>query len=108
MFSIDWNSIPKKYKYIASDANGKVYAYTDNPKLGESIWKDTNGQMIPLTNVSYPYSSWKTSLRERPVIPMSNEDLFKYFDTDPHTVSQEMTRRIFHKLFLENPTIQVN
>ena len=52
------------YKYIAQDAGGQWYAYTDKPTLSFDFWNEKTGRLIKLSNSNIPNSNWKETLRE--------------------------------------------
>jgi len=60
--------LPNKYKYIAQDADGELFAYVDSPKIDEEMkyfysWESNSSRYITLAHGA-PNENWKESLRE--------------------------------------------
>lgn len=59
----------KKWKYMAMDADGKWYLFTEKPHLIEGIWVlndpsfDNTAEATKIVNIK-PAENWKTSLLE--------------------------------------------
>ena len=66
--SIDWSHVNENFKWLAMDADGESYLYTDKPQQGEQQWT-TN---LPYTPAIYFASfvpgtcDWRDSLVKRP------------------------------------------
>lgn len=70
--SIDWSHVSPEWKFMARDMDGKVYLYTDAPKLGATdMWTLSTPRGLHLGGrafVSYKRGTvdWKDSLVVRP------------------------------------------
>ena len=66
--SIDWNHVSEDFQYLAMDADGKCYLYTDKPLQGERQWVSSLwlapanhfASLVPGT------CDWRDSLVKRP------------------------------------------
>ena len=66
--SIDWNHVSEDFKYLAMDADGKFYIYTDKPLQGNQRWT-TNLPCTPaihFASFTPGTCDWRDSLVERP------------------------------------------
>ena len=66
--SIDWSHVNAYFKYLAMNADGKYYIYTDKPLQGERQWT-TNLPCTPaihFASFTPGTCDWKDSLVERP------------------------------------------
>ena len=66
--SIDWNHVNENFKWLAMDADGECYIYTDKPLRGNRHWT-TNLPCTPAINfASFTPGTcdWQDSLVERP------------------------------------------
>jgi hypothetical protein len=63
-----WRLLPEKYIYMAQDADGCIYAYTDKPVIKEDadMWDSTPGSSILVTGVNDPNPDWTYTLQQRP------------------------------------------
>lgn len=55
--------IPNKYKYIATDGSGDIYAYIDKPVIGERTHAWGDARYCSLMDVEFE-GDWKESLVE--------------------------------------------
>ncbi len=65
---VDWSEIPLKYKYVAQDADGCIFAYQNKPRVLGAIYAGSDMKdvfKVSMWNVRNP--NWKESLVERPV-----------------------------------------
>ena len=66
--SIDWNHVSEGFQYLAMDADGESYLYTDKPLQGERQWMSS--LRLAAANHFASFTSgtcdWKDSLVERP------------------------------------------
>lgn len=70
VFGVDWNTVDKKYNWLAVDKDGAVYAYSVKPS-GHSVscwnYEDSVGGCDYRGRYNlYPVESWTTMLAERP------------------------------------------
>ena len=63
-------NVPKHYKWIARDIDGRLYIYASKPKKGLSIWLDTGLPMITFDHI-FEFIKWEDDE------PYSIEDLLK-------------------------------
>ena len=66
--SIDWNHVNENFKWLAMDADGECYIYTDKPLRGNRHWT-TNLPCTPAINfASFTPGTcdWQDSLVKRP------------------------------------------
>ncbi|WP_298983394.1 hypothetical protein [uncultured Roseibium sp.] len=68
--TIDWSTLEKRWKYVARDKDGCVYAYLEKPTLGNTSWHTV---LMPMTQISGVVASldpgevnWTKSLIKRP------------------------------------------
>ena len=70
VFGVDWNTVDKKYNWLAVDRNGAVYAYVDKPSGRRySVWNYLDEGPHPLYVADYKIArseDWTTMLAERP------------------------------------------
>ena len=68
--SIDWNHVSEDFKYLAMDADGESYLYTDKPRQGEWRWRwASSPRLAPAFHFASFTSGtcdWRDSLVERP------------------------------------------
>ena len=66
--SIDWNHVSEGFQYLAMDADGESYLYTDKPQQGEWQWMSILRLAVADHFASFTYGTcdWKDSLVERP------------------------------------------
>ena len=66
--SIDWNHVSEGFQYLAMDADGESYLYTDKPQQGERQWMSS--LRLAAANHFASFTSgtcdWRDSLVERP------------------------------------------
>ncbi len=70
VFGVDWNTVDKKYNWLAVDKDGSVYAYVDKPSgHGHCVWNYLDeGHLQPYV-ADYKIASgedWTTMIAERP------------------------------------------
>ena len=66
--SIDWDHVSEDFQYLAMDADGESYLYTDKPQQGERQWT-TNLPCTPAIHfvaVTPGTCGWRDSLVKRP------------------------------------------
>ena len=63
-------NLPKKYKWIARDKNGCLYAYASKPKKGIIMWESDGLPMIPFDHL-FQFIKWEDEE------PYSIEELLK-------------------------------
>lgn len=72
---MNWDSLPKRIKYVARNLDGSICGFPDKPTHSESFWYGRGEYTIKRTSNDdtpdwpmYPYgvSDWKESLIERP------------------------------------------
>ncbi len=69
---IDWSQVHESYRYIARDAGGEVFLYTDRPSPGGNtlMWMTHKQDMVANAKVFRSYiegdAPWDLSLAERP------------------------------------------
>ena len=66
--SIDWNHVSEGFQYLAMDADGESYLYTDKPQQGERQWMSS--LRLAAANHFASFTSgtcnWRDSLVKRP------------------------------------------
>jgi len=74
-YTIDWHSIHPRFKWVAIDENGKIYAYVDKPKLGITVlfggvWVYSNDGIRTTTFIgkTTPPDDFTKCLYERPTM----------------------------------------
>ncbi|MEG1695566.1 MAG: hypothetical protein RR282_00555 [Acinetobacter sp.] len=63
MSKYDWGGVPDKYKFMATDSDGDIFAYVDKPNTYDDfMWYGGNALYIGVDmNID-----WQDSLEERP------------------------------------------
>lgn len=66
----DWSVVPQKFRFIATDEDGGVYMYEDEPRMIRATWA-TNGAACakahPLASREHVITpAWRESLERRP------------------------------------------
>ena len=66
--SIDWNHVSEDFKYLAMDADGECYIYSDKPSRGERQWVRSLRITVADHFASFTPGTcdWRDSLVERP------------------------------------------
>lgn len=79
--NIDWNDIPAAFNYIAMDANGEAFAYTQEPDLEDDFdmfnlpnSPESDYIEVPQLNHYWKYN-WKNSVVKRPIPELKPEEL---------------------------------
>ena len=69
----DWSGVPPQYKWLATDEDGEINAFTEQPILEQGL--DYWWNVKPSTFIQMPYcfikshnhkGNWQDSLEERP------------------------------------------
>lgn len=67
-----WPILPPWIKWLARDADGELFGYTEKPNLGSTGWCGAYGSCnyiwIPHDYRPEPVGDWKDSLQERPTL----------------------------------------
>lgn len=70
VFGVDWNTVDKKYNWLAVDKDGSVYAYVDKPSgHGHWVWNYLDEGHVQPYVADYKIASgedWTTMIAERP------------------------------------------
>ena len=66
--SIDWNHVSEDFQYLAMDADGECYIYTDKPLQCERQWTTNLPCSSPINFASFTPGTcdWRDSLIKRP------------------------------------------
>ena len=66
--SIDWNHVNEVFQYLAMDADGESYLYTDKPQQGEWQWMSSLRLAVAdhFTSFTPGTCDWRGSLVKRP------------------------------------------
>ena len=68
--SVDWSALDKKWKFMAMDRKGWIYAYSDRPEIDCQEWATPGGDHINISGLLTSYKpgtcDWRDSLIERP------------------------------------------
>ena len=68
--SIDWNHVSEDFKYLAMDADGECYIYSDKPSRGEWQWQWVSSLRLTVADHFASFTpgtcDWKDSLVKRP------------------------------------------
>lgn len=66
----DWSAIDERFRYVAADKDGSVWAYElepDAPLGGTTVWCNGGGGTLDILDIKAPaYLNWRKSLRVRP------------------------------------------
>lgn len=67
-YAPEWDLIPEKYMWVATDWFGTQYAYTVMPTYLAGEWAATDGEFMRIKIVAKKDNiDWFCSLRERPI-----------------------------------------
>lgn len=65
-YTPDWATIPGKYKWVAVDADGTVFAFSHKPRIEDGVWEN-NGHLAHIDAMPAPDGeTWKTMIYQRP------------------------------------------
>ena len=66
--SIDWSHVNEDFKWLAMDADGESYLYTDKPQQGEQQWiaRPRLAAATHFASFIHGTCDWKDSLVKRP------------------------------------------
>ena len=66
--SIDWNHVNENFQYLAMDADGESYLYTDKPQQGEQQWigRPRLAAATHFASFTPGTCNWRDSLVKRP------------------------------------------
>lgn len=62
----DWHAVPARFQWMATNADGYVFAYVEKPEIGAPPYWGSSPGSLRMQGISAAKADWRESLERRP------------------------------------------